>query len=447
MDIHNYKRRLERATENVKKCNRISPKNKELMLRFIEYKRAQGTSAGRCAKFLWTLKKFSMSEFERRGHRSKSFTIMKDFELLTKQDIQGEFAKLESSTLKDSTKRDYKVIVRFFVGWVFHEKTGSPEPYDQNEHGYPAIFKGLKIKEPEETLKPSDLLTDEETQRLIDAAKNLRDKALIACLDEAGMRPGELLTLRVGNVTIEEQYGMLSMDGKTGVHPSIIIRNLAYLCQWLDSYDKRNDPKAPLWPDFEKKGQPLSYVAFRQMLIRVAVKAGVKKRVYAYLFRHTQATSDSVEITEPVMRKLYGWSKNSKTPSRYEHLSGKDVKAAKLRQAGIIVEEGKKRIRLCPRCKKPNSSDATMCHACGSVLSVKVAIEIQLDRDKLRKDIQDLKREVFLIRHGYGRLSDAEVDKLMQEEEKVLEPLRRRGLSVKIGKDGKMIPPKDQKED
>jgi hypothetical protein len=44
-DIHNFEKRLKRATENVKKCNHISPKNKELMLKFIEYKRAQGTGA------------------------------------------------------------------------------------------------------------------------------------------------------------------------------------------------------------------------------------------------------------------------------------------------------------------------------------------------------------------------------------------------------------------
>jgi hypothetical protein len=41
-----------------------------------------------------------------------------------------------------------------------------------------------------------------------------------------------------------------------------IIRNLAYLVQWLDSYG-RKDPNAPLWPDFEKPGEPLfSEVAF-----------------------------------------------------------------------------------------------------------------------------------------------------------------------------------------
>jgi integrase len=118
---------------------------------------------------------------------------------------QREFAKLEMSDLSESTKRDYKLFVRIFVGWVFHEKSGSQEPYDPKEHGYPAIFKGIKVKEPGETVKASDLLTDVEKQRILDAAKNLRDKALVGCLDESGMRPGELLNLQVGNVNVEEQ--------------------------------------------------------------------------------------------------------------------------------------------------------------------------------------------------------------------------------------------------
>jgi site-specific recombinase XerD len=233
--------RLERAIESIKQCKLISPKNKELILKFIEYKRAQGTSAGRCAKTLWTLKQFAMGQYEKRGHRPKNCNIMNDFERLTKEDIQREFAKLESSSLKESTKRDYKVLVRFFIGWVLHEKSRSEEPYDPKEHGYPAIFKGIRIKDPGETIRPSDLLTDEEKQKMINAARTLRDKALIACLDEAGMRPGELLSLRVGNVTIEPQFGELSLDGKTGIRGSFIIRNLAYLSQWLDSYNERDN--------------------------------------------------------------------------------------------------------------------------------------------------------------------------------------------------------------
>jgi integrase/recombinase XerD len=396
-DMYNLARRFELAAKGLKQSKRVSAENKDLIFRFIEYKQAQGAGLARCTKYLYILKIFAQGEYGKKKPEKKRCNgsqSLRDFRELSKEDVQREFAKLETSDLSDNTKRDYKLFVRIFVGWVFHEKSGSQEPYDPKEHGYPPIFKGIKIKEPSETVKASDLLTSEEKQRIVDAAKNLRDKALVGCLDETGMRPGELLSLNVGNVTVEEQYGELSLEGKTGIRSAFIIRNLAYLVQWLDSYECRKDPNAPLWPDLEKPGEPLSYAGFRQMLKRLAARARIKKRVYPYIFRHSQATSDCQEIPEPIMRKLYGWSKSSKTPSRYEHLSGKDVRLARLRQAGVIVEEDKKLVRLCPRCKKPNPAAATMCHACGSVLSIKTAVEIQEDRDKLRKDVEELKATV-----------------------------------------------------
>jgi len=439
MDIHNCDVRLERALESVKKCRLISPENKEMILKFIEFKRAQGTSAGRCAKTLWTLKQFAIGQYERRGRRPRRFSpISKNFEGFTKEDVQSEFAKLEASSLKESTKRDFKILTRFFIGWVLHEKSGSEEAYDPKEHGYPTIFKGIKIKEPEETVKPSDLLTEQEKQGMINAAKNLRDKALIACLDEAGMRPGELLSLRVGNVTVEQQYGELSLDGKTGIRGSFIIRNLAYLSQWLDSYSERDNPNAPLWPDFEKPCEPLSYAGLRQMLKRVAAKAGVRKRIYPYIFRHTEATNDSVELTEPIMRKIYGWTKTSKTPSRYEHLSGKDAKLAKLKQAGIVVDEGKVRLRLCPRCKKPNPLNATTCFACGSVMSVKLAVETQKEKDKLKEDVEKMGKEVqrlevalrAALAGGFEkRFTDEAIEDILKGRNRLAEKLPKKWIS------------------
>jgi site-specific recombinase XerD len=397
MDVHNYDERLKKAIENVGRCDLISPGNRELMLKFIEYKRAQGTSAGRCAKTLWTIKQFATGQYEKRGHRARDSNTMKDFGLLTKDDVQRTFAALEASALKETTKRDFKILVRFFVGWVFHEATGSEEAYSPKLHDYPSIFNGIHVKEPREVVKPSDLLSDEEKRKMIESARNLRDKALIGCLDEAGMRPGELLGLRIRDVSIGEQCAELSLDGKTGIRSSYIIRNLGYLSQWLDSYDKRGNPEAPLWPDFEKRGQPLSYVGLRQMLKRVAVKAGVTKRVYPYIFRHSQATSDSVDLTEPLMRKLYGWSSSSRTPGRYIHLRGQDAKLAKLKQAGIAVEEEGERVRLCPRCKKPVPFGATVCYSCNSVLTVREALRIQEQREKameeLKSQVQGLEKE------------------------------------------------------
>lgn len=133
------------------------------------------------------------------------------------------------------------------------------------------------------------------------------------------------------------------------------------------------------------------------MLKRVAEKAGIRKRVYPYIFRHSQATSDSVELTEPLMRKLYGWSSSSRTPGRYIHLRGQDAKLAKLKQTGIAVEETGGRVRLCPRCSKPVPAGASVCFSCNSVLSVREAVGIREQRAKameeLKSQVQGLEKE------------------------------------------------------
>lgn len=140
----------------------------------------QGADLARYTKYLYVLKIFAQGEYGKREPAKKyggESQIVRDFRELCKEDVQREFAKLETSDLSENTKRDYKLFVRIFVGWVFHEKSGSQESYDPKEHRYSAIFKGIKVKEPGETVKASDLLTSEEKQRMVDAAKNLRDKA------------------------------------------------------------------------------------------------------------------------------------------------------------------------------------------------------------------------------------------------------------------------------
>jgi hypothetical protein len=91
VDIHNYEERLKRAVENVQECPHISARNKALLLKFIEFKRSQSTSAGRCAKTLWTLKQFALSDYDKERKKracAYDFTIMRDFEQLTKDDLQ-----------------------------------------------------------------------------------------------------------------------------------------------------------------------------------------------------------------------------------------------------------------------------------------------------------------------------------------------------------------------
>jgi site-specific recombinase XerD len=71
-------------------------------------------------------------------------------------------------------------------------------------------------------------------------------------------------------------------------------------------------------------------------------KAGLNKRVYTHLLRHTRATELASILTEAQMKELLGWTQSSDMPSVYVHLSGRDVDSAFLKAHGIIPSSEEK---------------------------------------------------------------------------------------------------------
>ncbi len=54
-------------------------------------------------------------------------------------------------------------------------------------------------------------------------------------------------------------------------------------------------------------------------------KTDIKKRVHAYLFRHTRITEAASFMTESEMDHYFGWVQGSNMPQVYVHLSGREV--------------------------------------------------------------------------------------------------------------------------
>ncbi|MDG7039449.1 MAG: tyrosine-type recombinase/integrase [Nitrososphaerota archaeon] len=64
--------------------------------------------------------------------------------------------------------------------------------------------------------KQIDMLTDDEIERMIKAAINIRDKAFIAVLAEGGFRIGEILPAKIKDVVFDERGAIIHVTGKTG---------------------------------------------------------------------------------------------------------------------------------------------------------------------------------------------------------------------------------------
>ena len=69
---------------------------------------------------------------------------------------------------------------------------------------------------------------------------------------------------------------------------------------------------------------------------------------------------------------------------RYVHMNGKTLEKPILELNGIKVPEKASgdtmKPAVCPRCKKINPSDARFCSVCGSVFSLKTALEVEAQK-------------------------------------------------------------------
>ena len=62
----------------------------------------------------------------------------------------------------------------------------------------------MKVKEPKKKL---EVLTNVEVKELLGATNNIRDKFLIQLLYETGLRIGEVLSLRIGDIKFDFRKG------------------------------------------------------------------------------------------------------------------------------------------------------------------------------------------------------------------------------------------------
>ena len=365
LNVYNYEHRMELALRQLDRDRRVRPGDRAKILKFRDECVAQGLSAPRIIRYIQMLSKLSAM-------------LGKGFGSVTKDDIIRVVGKIEGSDYKDWTKQSYKIALKRFYKWL------------RGSEDYPPEVRWLKATTKKTAkLLPEQLLTGEDVKRLAGAAENARDRALVLVLYETGCRAGEILTLRIKHMQIDQYGGILIVSGKTGMRRVRIIASQSDLAKWVENHPYREDPEAPLWLNIgtKKHNEALTYEAFRATLRRLAAKTGLKKPVNPHIFRHSRASFLASNLTEAQMDQYLGWVPGSKMAGTYVHLSGRDVDAALLKMQGIKTPEETEenpelKIRICPKCKEKNSPVSKFCSRCGSVMDIKTALEIQEARSR-----------------------------------------------------------------
>ncbi|MEM5853787.1 MAG: tyrosine-type recombinase/integrase [Candidatus Aenigmatarchaeota archaeon] len=368
-EVYRTKQRIESCLRKIRNSC-IDEDSKQKILEFYQECIVRGYSKERIIKYLVTLERIARD-------------LGKPFVEAKKADIVNLIAKIEQSNYSDWTKHDYKVILRVFYKWLRKEER--PE-----EVGW------IRIREANRHKLPEELLTVEEVNRLVDAADHIRDKAFISTLYESGCRIGELLCLQIRHVCFDNFGAVLLVNGKTGQRRVRVIASASKLYQWYENHPLKENPEAPLWITIgtNSRYKVWTYSTAKEVIKKIARKAGIKKRVYPHLFRHSRATHLASHLTEAQMKQYFGWVQGSDMASIYVHLSGRDVDRALLKLNGIEVQEKleneKFKAKICPRCKGSNSFDAKFCHLCGMCLDEKVSVEVEELKSKIDQLMTEL---------------------------------------------------------
>lgn len=304
--------------------------------------------------------------------------IKTDLDKLTKADVKAYkrvikyWMRKDGKPVANATKKQYLVGFKQFIKWA------------ADEYENPAYIKfldDLKIKLKDKRKDPSDMLTEEEVDKLIQAAREPRDIALISVLAESGCRVGELISSQIRHVKFTSEFAWLTFpEGKTGARTVPLKESIVYLENWLAAHPLRGNENAPLFVSTnmmsatrgaaDKNYQPMNADSVLHTIRRLAKRAGITKRIYPHLFRHTCATRLAKVWTEPFMRDYLGWTADSSMPAIYCHLGGRAMEDAARKLHGM--EEPKKpepKFKKCPRCKKELPRRAEYCTVCGTALT------------------------------------------------------------------------------
>jgi site-specific recombinase XerD len=168
-----------------------------------------------------------------------------------------------------------------------------------------------KMKAPAVPEQPPPVLREDELRKLLKACdgpgfEERRDAAIVRLLIDTGMRRAEAANLRLPDVDFEDDVALVMGKGRRARACPFGQRTTVALDRYLRVRRRRPDSSSE-WLWLGKKGR-LGESGISQMLRRRAEKAGLDRRLYPHLFRHTYAHMMLASgMQEGDLMRLAGW--------------------------------------------------------------------------------------------------------------------------------------------
>lgn len=261
-----------------------------------------------------------VSDFYKLKTLARSFA--KPFDIITRDDVDRVFAQI-TTQVKDA--RDYALRFRLFYRWL------KGVDYD-----LPEVAALKKIRHKRQRFSPKDMITEEQLDKILAVMDSVRDRALVRTLYFTGLRPAELLLLKVGD--LEEVCGVrgFAVNGtKTAFsirsRPMIDAKAWELVDQVIAAHPCRNRPdfkECYLWT-MNDRNEMLTHRAFYKRLSEAAKRA-LGYHIKPYLFRHTRISAEFTneeyeKIPKAFRKRSSGWSLSSDEEDTYVHPDNKDI--------------------------------------------------------------------------------------------------------------------------
>jgi len=178
----------------------------------------------------------------------------------------------------------------------------------------------LFLPNPKKNQTLPEILTTDEVKKLINATLNIKHRLIIKLLYGCGLMVSEIVNLKSNDLNFEENLIKINLSkGKK----DRFVRLPISIKKELKKYSKLNMTEI-LFPS--ARGGKLTKDTIQKIVQNSARKAGIKKRVYPHLLRHSFATHLLEQGTDlRIIQKLLGHS-DVKTTQIYTQVSQASIK-------------------------------------------------------------------------------------------------------------------------
>lgn len=193
----------------------------------------------------------------------------KDLRYISKKDVRLFLEYLSSKDMAGSTMNIYHMAIRFLFENVLEKRMWIDIKYSKTPKRLPEV------------------LSKEETRKLIDVIKNQKHQLMVCLLYSTGIRVSELINLKVKDLELAKGYGYVR-NGKGGKDRLITLpKNLISAINKLIENENLNE-KDYLFKS--NRGRKYHMKSIQKIVQTASINAKLNKKVHPHILRHSFAT-------------------------------------------------------------------------------------------------------------------------------------------------------------